>query len=64
MVGDGGCFFQIAKRMNNFDGHGCSRANLEILQRTLSLRPPVFIGRYFNLAHGVCFYSEIHDFFF
>ena len=42
-VGEGRGLFQVAKSMDDFDRHGASRANREILNRSLCLSAPEFV---------------------
>ena len=43
-----------AKRPNHLARHDVV-ADIEVQQRALSLRPPIFIGRHFNFAHRIGF---------
>ena len=50
-----------SERTHEFAGH-LLRGDLEVLQRTLRLRPPQTIGGHGNLAEGIAFHSHIrHD---
>ena len=63
MVGHRARFFQNTERMRDFTRHRLDAdAYLEILMASLSLSPPVFVGRHFHLAHRIMFHTIFHKF--
>ena len=51
-------FLEHAKRANHLARHHI-KPNREMNQRTLRLCAPIFIGRYFDLAHRIRFNTSV-----
>ncbi len=59
-IGNRCCFLQISKSADNLLGHLVDvLGNFEILNRTLRLRAPIYVGRYLHRSHRILFNSEV-----